>query len=111
MPYERSGLQKVPEQIACILACIAVRYLHSMYRVGLLEQKRKINNITGFFHVLIDISRMENGKKKNILILMCRVIQDMHVKLNVCLPERRISFVLFSITKYGVSLFCTGLHY
>lgn len=65
MPYERSGLQKVPEQIACILACIAVRYLHSIYRVGLLEQKRKINNITGFFHVLIDISRMENGKKKH----------------------------------------------
>ena len=49
MPYEKSGLQKVPEQIACILACIAV-VVFTSYLQTLKSRREGIYNAF-FFHV------------------------------------------------------------
>lgn len=68
------SVTKVPEQIACILACIAVWYLHPIYT---LELRREGSTIHFLFMCFIYISKMENKKKPHTNL---QSTQDMHMK-------------------------------
>lgn len=94
-------ITKVPEQIACILACIAVCYLHPIYR---LELRRGGIYNTFSFKCFIYISWMEN---KNSPITICRVHRT-------CTWNRMFAWLnkgccLFAIAEKGIAQFCNRL--
>lgn len=95
-------ITKVPEQIACILACIAVWYLHPIYR---LELRREGSTI----HFLWCVSFTFLGwRTKSSLIPICRVHRTCTWNKNVLLVWRK-SVVLFLINEKGIAQFCNRL--
>ena len=82
--------KKVPEQIACILACIAV-FVFTSYLQTSKPRREGIYNAF-FFHVChLHIWDGEQKKKQPHTDLQST--QDMHAKWNVCLTEQRVLFL------------------